>query len=511
MKAGLAALTIALSILMLVTLAGCADDDDDASDDAALPDDDLDDDLNDDADDDVNDDANDDADDDADDDTQPPDPWADMEPTGKMIDDILAISSHLSKSTDPNWKRDFEIEKLVDAGVLMLRTDFKWDYMEPADDQWNFAGYDVMVDQCLASGIQINALLDYGVDWAMPGGSHNEIPPEAWGDYAGGVAAHFADKIDLYEIWNEQNSVRFWKPEPNPAHYGELLKASYDAIHANDPNAAVLFGGLTPLDLYIFSDDSVWNFLVRVHDEHPDICQYFDGMAIHPYTFIQQSNPEWTLESNLIPYPDTLQAIDHARELLDRIGCGDKPIHLTEFGWPSLLIGPRRQAEFLARGLLLSASREIEYFFWYTFWDGSGGASLPTEDYFGLFTYPYTQDPPATEPKPSYEALLAIHDLLGSSRYAGDLGNALGWLNPQYALALADENGLWTIAAWHSKIDPDAALNVAVPLHPQAVGNWTLSDQNGEIQDQGAVDEGDIELTLSGDVQYIQFETSSHR
>jgi hypothetical protein len=123
MKAGFASLTIALSILMLMTLSDCADDDDDASDHAALPDDDLDDDLNDDA--------------------QLPDPWENMEPTGKMIDDILAISSHISKSTTPGWSRDCKVEKLVDAGVSMLRTDFKWDYMESADDQWNFAGYDI--------------------------------------------------------------------------------------------------------------------------------------------------------------------------------------------------------------------------------------------------------------------------------------------------------------------------------------------------------------------------------
>lgn len=496
-----------LLLAALLATGACGDDDDDDDSDNNQPDDDdsdddaIDDDAIDDdtADDDtVDDDTVD--DDTTDDDTMPVDPYEGMAPAGKIIDDILAISSHPSKDTGYNWQRDFQITKLDEAGIRLLRTDFSWSTIEPADDAWNFAGYDTLIDLLDEAGIKVDALLDYGVGWAMPGGSHDEIDPAAWADFNGTVAAHYADVIDMYEIWNEQNTERFWKPEPNPGHYGELLKAGYTAIHDNDDTAVVLFGGMSPFDIYIFGEHWIWNFLYRVYEEHPDVCNYMDALAIHPYTFLQQTSPELTVDLGIWSYGNIEEMIDHARSLLAEIGCPEKPLHLTEIGWPHYLIGQARQGAYLARGIMICAAKGVQSHFWYTFWDNEIHSMPPTEDTFGLFGYPREDE----IDKPSFRAQRGLHWLLGSSRFAGDLGAALAWEKVLYALAFVDDNDQWTIGLWNSSAS-GGSVSVTVPLHPDSDGAWELYDQEGTLIDSGVAASGEVETTLSGNVVYLRF------
>ena len=517
-----------LFLLLFLTLFGCGgddddddsgsaagddddavDDDDSVADDDATDDDDQidDDDIADDdeiADDDdvVDDDDAIDDDDVVDDDDIVTDPYQGMSPSGNTLGDMIGISSHMSKSTSYVWKREFEIAKQVEAGVRLSRTDFHWHVIEPSDDAWDFAGYDTMVDLLLDDGIESEAMMAYSVDWAAPGGVDDLIDPAVYADFCGHVADHFSDRIRYYEVWNEPNTERFWQPQPNPDTYGALLKACYQAVHAADPTAEVLFGGLSPFDMYIFGPDGVWNFIARVAEAHPDICDYFDVMAIHPYAFIQTSSPEYVFDVGFFAYPNLVQSIDHARELLTAAGCGDKPIQFTEMGWTSLTTGDDKQAAFLARGFLLSAMKGIDRYYWYTFWDGSGAASLPTEDYFGLYEYPTDQNP---APKPSFAALVGIHLLLDDYQYAGDLGTALNWPENQTALVFENGDGDRFVGAWHSDGNIDKTYDVEIPLPDGFSGDWTLYDQDGAEVDSGT-GATSVSVELTGRVLYLLME-----
>ena len=66
--------------------------------------------------------------------------------------------------------------------------------------------------------------------------------PEQWGDLAGQIAAHTRGVIDDFEIINEPDGA--WAFLGSPQQYARILAASYDAIHAADPNARVALGGL---------------------------------------------------------------------------------------------------------------------------------------------------------------------------------------------------------------------------------------------------------------------------
>jgi hypothetical protein len=66
--------------------------------------------------------------------------------------------------------------------------------------------------------------------------------PALWGHDAGVIAAHTRGVIDDFEIINEPDGG--WAFYGTPQQYAQILSASYDAIHAADPQAKVALGGL---------------------------------------------------------------------------------------------------------------------------------------------------------------------------------------------------------------------------------------------------------------------------
>lgn len=66
--------------------------------------------------------------------------------------------------------------------------------------------------------------------------------PKEWGHEAGEIAAHTRGVIKQFEIINEPDTR--WAFRGTPEQYAGILSASYRAIHAADPRALVLLGGL---------------------------------------------------------------------------------------------------------------------------------------------------------------------------------------------------------------------------------------------------------------------------
>ena len=483
-----------LSLLLgIATLAACGSDDDDSD--------------TDDPDDGDDDDSDDDSGDDDDDDVEPPGPYDDMAGSGKTVGEILGIASHMSTADDGDRDRVFEIEQCLAAGVHLSRRGFYWKSIEPSDDAWQFDGYDAMVGLLDDAGLSPMAMLTRGVSWAMPDGTPSSIDPAVFADFTGTVAARYADRIDHYEIWNEQNTERFWSGGQDPDRYGLLLQAAHEAIHNEDPDAEVIFGGMSSLDENFLDPRGIWNFLIRVGEAHPDLCDFMDGVAFHPYTFLQQTRPEVTIDLDVFRYPSLPESIAGIRTILTDLGCADLPLHLTEAGWPSLLIGDDRQAAFLARGVLLSAQAGVAGFYWYTFFDETPDSDIPTEDYFGLFQLPDGETDP--DPKPSFLAMAGLGGVLGESRYAGDLGAVLGWPVKRYGLVFVDDAGQTTVALWYAGDKIAEGETITVPLTEDAAGDWTLYDQDANVVTTGDAAAGSVTLPINGEVVYLRVPVSA--
>ncbi len=470
-----------LAVVMLAGGFGCGDDDDDqAADDDQTADDDADDD-----------DA---ADDDA------AGWWDTLSPSGLAVGEIMGIATQMYDGPDENEERSFEIEKLVEAGLRRVRASIDWGDVEPEQDQFTFEYSDPFVDLIVDSGLQFDGRLCYGVSWAAPDDNDSAIKPEDFGDYAGHVAEHFCGRIGSYEVWNEENHPRFWQPEPDPVAFGNIMKATYVAVHEACPEAKVLIGGLSCLEPGLF-DTGLYYFLHQLYEAHPDIGNYFDALAVHPYSFLQTSTPEWEWYwGEKLFWPDMVGQLDVVRDYLTEMGAADKPLWLTEWGWPSLIVKERGQANYYARGALLMIAAGVEALDWYTFYDREGGSFPPTEDYFGLFTWPGAEEGP--QEKPVYRVAKALSQQLGSSRFAGDMSAAFGLPTDVFALAFVDQESGWiTLAAWDGRYYGSAKL--AGPCPAGATG-YEIVDEEGVLLAQRECAPG-FQATLVNEVKYLRF------
>ena len=173
-------------------------------------------------------------------------------PSTLALRDIVGLSSHPALGSDAasSAERAFEWSKLAELGAHRLRADFTWATIEPARGTFDWTAYDTLVGEATAHGVDLLAILDYGVPWATSvAGADADYPPDNprdFGAYAAAVAGRYHASVSDYEVWNEPNNgIRFWKPTLNgePAKYGALLLETTKELLAAQPGARVAYGG----------------------------------------------------------------------------------------------------------------------------------------------------------------------------------------------------------------------------------------------------------------------------
>ena len=130
--------------------------------------------------------------------------------------------------------------------------------------------------------------------------------------------------IRSWQIWNEQNSPKYFHPQPNAADYAKLLAAAADPIRSVDPAAEIVIGGMWgPLDTDAVTPTP--RYLKKLYAV-PGVEATFDAIAVHPYS------------PTLAGVKDQMM---RARSAVRAAGDGEVDIWVTELGWASA--GPRNQ------------------------------------------------------------------------------------------------------------------------------------------------------------------------
>lgn len=353
-----------------------------------------------------------------------------------QVNQTLCVSSHIPTQNDiaSATLRKKELELLSSAGVYLLRRDFLWHEIEPEKDKFDFSGYDRIVDEAKNYGMEFIGLLAYGNSWASQksieciknrgSGCTNYPPdnPEDFADFVRETVAHFRGRVKYWEVWNEPNlGPSFFKPLSDPQKYAEILKAAYTSAKQSDPDSTVSFAGVLMPDYLI--EPSGIEFIKEVFNREPDIKNYFDALAFHPYMYPYP--PSLPPEQDTPPSQGSIiTTINSLKETMKELGIESKPLWITEIGWPTIDNLPEElQAAYLVRSILLSLSKGINIYCWYTTWDADGTLFPEAENYFGLIRH---FDPmSSTEPIPK-RAYLALKTL---SQIAGDyhvvLNNAI--------------------------------------------------------------------------------------
>ena len=133
-----------------------------------------------------------------------------------------------------------------------------------------------------------------------------------------------AQGVDVWEIWNGTELGTILGAETDPAAYVRLLTATSAAIHAVNPRAVVLSGGLSPTATGP-SDIAPLSFMQSLYQDGGG--PFIDGVAVHPYSYPYL--PTSTSRSNAFAQVPAIRA------LMVSHGDAKKAVWLTEYGAPT--------------------------------------------------------------------------------------------------------------------------------------------------------------------------------
>jgi hypothetical protein len=169
--------------------------------------------------------------------------------------------------------------------------------------------------------------------------------PATFGDFMQVIAARYANQVQAYEIWNEQNLDReAGTGNVDPTTYLPLLQAGYNGVKAADPSALVVLGAPSPTSSNVpgVSIDDL-SYLQQLYALNGgEVTGYFDVLSAHPSGF---SNPPdctpatpycslsgaWNEDDSFFAFTRVAQY----RDVMVQNGDEAKQIWFTEFGYCS--------------------------------------------------------------------------------------------------------------------------------------------------------------------------------
>jgi polysaccharide biosynthesis protein PslG len=286
------------------------------------------------------------------------------------------------------------------SGTKWIRQEFDWSEIEPQPGVFDFSRYDQLMLLSAQQGVHVLALLDDTPSWA--GSAWNTIPadPSAYAAFVAAVVARYGQggafwqshpdlanyAVQTFELWNEPYYSDGNDGDYDPGRYARLVKAAAIAGRQADPNAQFLLAAENQAQLV----GSKWVWWVNaLYQAVPDLNDYFNGVAVHPYGD--------NLTSLSYPIPGRAyhgyQQVRRVQSIHDQFaahGAGNKPLWITEIGWPTCTSGsdrcttPQGQANDLADVFNLARTAWksfVQAVFVYSYDDAYADSANPENDY----------------------------------------------------------------------------------------------------------------------------------
>jgi len=236
----------------------------------------------------------------------------------------------------PEWDR------MVLAGVETVRAAFFWAKLQPYPPRTqlppgaqlrlaggvptDFRTTDALVIAAARRGLALLPVVQWPPGWASLQPDLFAAPPKdrddvrrifkALGARYGPAGSLWTEHpglpprpIRAWQVFNEPNIPMFWSIQPFADSYVTVLWAAAQGVHAADPGAKVVLGGLT--------GDS-WAALEAIYAA--GARGSFDVVAIHPYA----TRPA-----------DSIRILRAARRVMRAHGDRRLPLWITEIGWPA--------------------------------------------------------------------------------------------------------------------------------------------------------------------------------
>jgi len=260
--------------------------------------------------------------------------------------------------------------KLRSGGVTWLREDFHWGAFEPTQGTWNWSYGDRLMRNASLAGLNILGIFAYSSSWGADGPTlyHPPKDPAQYANFARRVVERYGPNgtfwqlnptldprpLTAVEIWNEPWLHHFWRPNPDPARYAQLVRTASAAIKAAQPTVKVLASA----DIFQMRTDTTqsrdWFRLVLEAD--PTLFRdHVDVLSVH--TYAQARSPLDTVTQQRWRFDRFLMTRDLAAAY-----SAAKPIWITEFGWTTEpgnadAVNEATQAQFTEQALDLALRR----------------------------------------------------------------------------------------------------------------------------------------------------------
>jgi len=282
---------------------------------------------------------------------------------------------------------------MKDAGAGSATTLFVWEVVEGTQGYYNWSSFDASAQNAQAAGMQLFVLFTGNPKWAaeLPGG-----PVYNPQDLVNIVTR----MVERYDCDGRDDApghpcVRYWSfyAEPdngryqsatwgkgywghNGAGYAAMLESISPAMHAADPQAKVLIGGLA----YDFFEEDGGAFvrsfladtLAALNTYPGGAREYIDAMAFHYYPI---ATDRW---------PTLIEKAAEIRGIMADHGVGDLPLLVPEFGyWSSPCHGSSEpgQANWLVRSFVRGLSIDVELMGYYKVADTAVACDEETDLY----------------------------------------------------------------------------------------------------------------------------------
>lgn len=327
-----------------------------------------------------------------------------------------ALPPHIDKyphelNTISPSRIDSLITYAANLGIKWVRLSVNWSNIVDTAGYYHWENTDRIVNGLVEKRIKIALCLNGGHKrYTGSNAPYSAESLEHWKNFAKTFVQRYKGKISNWELWNEPNTVWFWKPAPNASQYVRLMAEFYKLVKESDPWARITGGSMARLDL-VFADS-----ILKL-----GMGQYVDAISFHPY----DEFPEAIVKPVKVPvktpgwYAEADHRVQQLRAMVDSVNPAIR-LWQGECGYPSQDNGsgwmgngpwsPVIQAKWLLRRMLTDLLYNAEMTSYFSLVEYYTGGNI--DEGKGTLNSKGLLELQNLTPKPAYKAYQNLASLL---------------------------------------------------------------------------------------------------
>jgi polysaccharide biosynthesis protein PslG len=273
--------------------------------------------------------------------------------TNRTADDsssaVIGLNASVAGWSDMAGRLD---QVLSTSATKWLREDFEWSEIEPQPGTFDFSRFDEYMLLTAEHHTHVLPVLFDAPSWAAPAEDAIPSDPSAYAAYVGAVVARYgphgsfwAQHPNLanyapqtFEIWNEPYYSNGDNGDYDPGAYARLVRAAAIAGRRADPAAHFLLAAENQAQLV--NGTWVW-WIDALYHAVPDLNNYFDGVAVHPYG-TNMTSLSFPTPGRAYNGYEQIRRVQAIHQEFAAHNAARKRLWITEIGWPTCTSGSDR-------------------------------------------------------------------------------------------------------------------------------------------------------------------------